>query len=189
MSYRLFISLFLALVLSGCSSLVVNDSVSTKSSPSVVIERQSGGNADQQNREVVAISSSKKSSDASTKDDDSATKDSGQPAANTISRYHRQEDAAADRLLAQARKQLEAGQYSMAVATTERAIRISPNYVHNYITLARIKLSQEQFVEAEQIAEKGLSLLRANRWFFETQEERSLRLIVNRARQEQKTRR
>lgn len=182
MSLRI-VTLVLVSALSACSSLVVNEPTSSSPPPTVVIERQSSGAADQQEQAAVVTPGSKGSSTQH-----SGAAGSDQPAANTISRYHRQEDAAADRLLAQARKQLEAGHYSMAVATTERAIRISPNYVHNYITLARIKLSQEQFVEAEQIAEKGLSLLKANRWFFETQEERSLRLIVNRARQEQKVR-
>jgi len=99
-------------------------------------------------------------------------------------RYQRQEDIAAEQLLLQARQKLAEGNYALAQSITERAIRISPGYVHNYITLARIKLEQEDYVAAGQIADKGLSLIDGNRWFFESQEERSLRLISHRVKHE-----
>ena len=157
------------ITLSGCSTLVLNDD----SQPSAT-----------QPSKVIVIEPNKPKEPATVSKPAEPTPSANEPA-KTISPYHREEDVAAERLLGQARTQMEKGLFSLAAATTERAIRISPKYVNNYITLARIKLSQEQYAEAEQIAEKGLSLMKANRWFFESQEERTLRLIVNRARHEQ----
>lgn len=66
--------------------------------------------------------------------------------------------SALDKLIAKGDSQRRQGQYAQAAATLERALRLSPGSGAAYLALARVKLDQRHFREAQQLAEKSLSL-------------------------------
>ena len=66
--------------------------------------------------------------------------------------------SAVDKLIAKGDAQRRQGQYQQAAATLERALRLSPGSGAGYLALARVRLDQQQFGEAQQLAEKSLSL-------------------------------
>jgi tetratricopeptide (TPR) repeat protein len=64
---------------------------------------------------------------------------------------------AAQGLVQQARTQAAAGEYSLAAATLERAMRMDPDHPLLWLELARVRLAQRSFAQAEAMARKGLA--------------------------------
>ena len=62
-------------------------------------------------------------------------------------------------LVSSARELKGLGDYSASAAKIERALRIDPMSVSAYSLLAEVRLLQDQYIEAEQLAKKGLSIL------------------------------
>ncbi|MDE1463180.1 tetratricopeptide repeat protein [Spartinivicinus poritis] len=67
---------------------------------------------------------------------------------------------AARRLIDRALEQRASGDLEAAAATLERALRVAPNDPEVYYELASIRLSQQNYAQAEQLARRGLSLTR-----------------------------
>lgn len=65
---------------------------------------------------------------------------------------------AVDKLIAKGDAQRRGGQYAQAAATLERALRLAPGSGAAYLALARVRLDQQQYREAQQLAQKSLSL-------------------------------
>lgn len=66
--------------------------------------------------------------------------------------------AAGASLLLQGRAEREAGENSRAALTLERAIRIEPNRPEAWLELARVRLDEGNFTQAEQLGRKARSL-------------------------------
>lgn len=66
--------------------------------------------------------------------------------------------AAAASLAAQAEKQRERGDYVAAAATLERAIRIQPREAYLWNRLARVRLDQNNYTQANSLAQKSNAL-------------------------------
>lgn len=66
-------------------------------------------------------------------------------------------------LLENAEHQQRAGQYDGAAATLERALRIEPDNAHLWHELAKVRLEQQQWAQAEQMARKSLRLSTGDR--------------------------
>ena len=66
--------------------------------------------------------------------------------------------AAGEALLAQGRAQRDAGELGQASMTLERAIRIEPDQPALWLELARVRLDEGSFAQAEQLARKAGSL-------------------------------
>jgi len=66
-------------------------------------------------------------------------------------------------LLTEAERQLGAGQADGAAATLERAIRIKPKSAELWSKLARVRMQQSRFDQAEQLAKKSNVLARGER--------------------------
>ncbi len=66
--------------------------------------------------------------------------------------------SAVDRLIAKGDEQRRRGEYGHAAATLERALRLSPGSGSAYLALSRVRLDQKHYLEAQQLAEKSLSL-------------------------------
>ncbi|WP_163835788.1 tetratricopeptide repeat protein [Spartinivicinus ruber] len=67
---------------------------------------------------------------------------------------------AARRLIDRALEQRATGDLEAAAATLERALRVAPNDPEVYYELASIRLNQQNYAQAEQLARRGLSLTR-----------------------------
>lgn len=65
---------------------------------------------------------------------------------------------AARRLIDRALEQRAGGDMEAAAATLERALRVAPNDPEVYYELAAIRLNQQNYAQAEQLARRGLSL-------------------------------
>ena len=95
-------------------------------------------------------------------------------------------------LAKQAETQANQGDYSSAAAKLERAIRIEPSNPSLYLRLAHIRNSQQRWVQAEQIARKGLIYsqskphLQKGLWLViaESQEQRGLKEQAKASRQQ-----
>lgn len=61
-------------------------------------------------------------------------------------------------LLDNAQAQQRTGQYDSAAATLERALRIEPDNAHLWHELGQVRLRQQQWAQAEQMAMKSLRL-------------------------------
>lgn len=72
--------------------------------------------------------------------------------------------SAVDKLIAKGDSQRRQGQYAQAAATLERALRLSPGSGAAYLALARVRLDQQQYREAQQLAHKSLSLAGESRY-------------------------
>ena len=66
--------------------------------------------------------------------------------------------AAARSLVEQAHSQAATGNYAVAASSIERALRIEPNNPLLWIELGQVRQSEGNFVQAENLARKGLSL-------------------------------
>ena len=66
-------------------------------------------------------------------------------------------------LLQNAEDQQQSGQYDNAAATLERALRIEPDNAHLWHQLGQVRLRQQQWAQAEQMAQKSLRLLSGDR--------------------------
>ena len=66
--------------------------------------------------------------------------------------------AATRSLVEQAHTQAATGNYSVAASSIERALRIEPNNPLLWIELGQVRQSEGNFVQAENLARKGLSL-------------------------------
>jgi tetratricopeptide (TPR) repeat protein len=66
-------------------------------------------------------------------------------------------------LLDNAEAQQRAGQYDSAAATLERALRIEPDNAHLWHELGQLRLRQQQWSQAEQMAQKSLRLATGDR--------------------------
>jgi tetratricopeptide (TPR) repeat protein len=66
-------------------------------------------------------------------------------------------------LLENAEEQQRTGQYDSAAATLERALRIEPDNAHLWHELAKVRLRQQQWAQAEQMAMKSLRLATGDR--------------------------
>ena len=95
------------------------------------------------------------------------------------SKYGDKPNSAVISLVSSARELKNRGEYSASAAKIERALRIDPMSVSAYGLLAEVRLLQDQYIEAEQMAKKGLSILasRKNSHSKDQQMER-LRFIV-----------
>lgn len=58
--------------------------------------------------------------------------------------------------------QQAAGEWGSAAAILERALRIDSSSPELYLQIAEVRLGQSRFAEAEQVASKGLSLVRGD---------------------------
>jgi Tfp pilus assembly protein PilF len=67
-------------------------------------------------------------------------------------------------LLEKADQQQQAGDMIGAAANLERALRIEPRNAHLWNRLAHVRLSQQQFAQAQDLASKSNSLAGADRW-------------------------
>lgn len=67
-----------------------------------------------------------------------------------------QNGSAVEYLLDVASQQMDKGQWLIASATIERALRIDPRSTEAYLYLADLRLQQRRFTEAEQLARKAL---------------------------------
>jgi predicted Zn-dependent protease len=67
-------------------------------------------------------------------------------------------NAASTALVAQAHSQLAANNSMMAASTIERALRIEPNNPLLWIEYAQVRLSEQSFSQAENMARKALML-------------------------------
>ncbi len=85
--------------------------------------------------------------------------------------------SAVDKLIAKGDAQRRQGQYPQAAATLERALRLSPGSGAAYLALARVRLDQRQYPEAQQLAHKSLSLAGESRYA-----QREAWLIIGQAR-------
>lgn len=66
-------------------------------------------------------------------------------------------------LLQNADAQQQSGQYDHAAATLERALRIEPDNAQLWHRLGQVRLQQQQWAQAEQMAQKSLRLLAGDR--------------------------
>lgn len=66
--------------------------------------------------------------------------------------------AAGTSLLAEGRAQREAGEIAQASSTLERAIRIDPRQATLWLELARVRMQEGNYAQAEQLARKAGSL-------------------------------
>ena len=66
--------------------------------------------------------------------------------------------AAANALVSQAHQQAGGGDYSQAAATLERALRIEPDNPLLWIEIARVRLGENNPVQADAMARKALTL-------------------------------
>ena len=66
-------------------------------------------------------------------------------------------------LLENAQAQQNTGQYDSAAATLERALRIEPDNAHLWHELGQVRLQQQQWLQAEQMAQKSLRLASGDR--------------------------
>lgn len=66
--------------------------------------------------------------------------------------------AAGSALLVQSRNERRAGDYAQASATLERALRIEPTSPAVWLELARLRLLEGNYTQAEQLARKAHSL-------------------------------
>jgi Tfp pilus assembly protein PilF len=64
---------------------------------------------------------------------------------------------AAQGLVERARTQSSAGEYALAAATLERAMRMDPDHPLLWLELARVRLAQRNFGQAEAMARRGLA--------------------------------
>lgn len=65
---------------------------------------------------------------------------------------------AVDKLIQKGDLQRRQGDFKNADATLERALRLAPNSGAAFLALARLRLDQQDYAEAQQLAEKSLSL-------------------------------
>ncbi len=65
--------------------------------------------------------------------------------------------AASKALVNQAESQSAAGNYAIAAGTVERALRIEPDNPLLWIEMAKIRLAENNYLQAENLARKGLS--------------------------------
>ncbi|MCG8316610.1 MAG: tetratricopeptide repeat protein [Pseudomonadales bacterium] len=65
---------------------------------------------------------------------------------------------AVDKLINKGDSQRRRGDFKSAAATLERALRLAPNSGAAFLALARLHLDQHDYLEAQQLAEKSLSL-------------------------------
>ena len=86
--------------------------------------------------------------------------------------------SAVDKLIAKGDAQRRDGQYAQAAATLERALRLSPGSGAAYLALARVRLDQQQYGEAQQLAQKSLSLATESR-----SAQREAWLVIGKARE------
>jgi Tfp pilus assembly protein PilF len=70
--------------------------------------------------------------------------------------------AAGRSLLVRSRSERRAGDYAAASATLERALRIEPATAAVWLELARVRLAQGNFVQAEQLGRKAESFAAAD---------------------------
>ena len=66
--------------------------------------------------------------------------------------------SAVDKLISKGDAQRRKGDYGNAAATLERALRLAPGSGGAYLALSRVRLDQKNYSEAQQLAEKSLSL-------------------------------
>lgn len=66
--------------------------------------------------------------------------------------------AAGSALLVQSRNERRAGDYARAAATLERALRVEPTAPAVWLELARVRMLEGNYVQAEQLARKAQSL-------------------------------
>lgn len=66
--------------------------------------------------------------------------------------------SAVDKLIAKGDSQRRQGEYAQAAATLERALRLAPGSGAGYLALSRVRLDQQAYREAQQLAQKSLSL-------------------------------
>ena len=74
-------------------------------------------------------------------------------------KYGDKPNSAVISLVSSARELKNRGDYSASAAKIERALRIDPMSVSAYGLLAEVRLLQDQYIEAEQMAKKGLAIL------------------------------
>ncbi|MDX1693826.1 MAG: tetratricopeptide repeat protein [Ketobacteraceae bacterium] len=86
---------------------------------------------------------------------------------------------AVDKLIARGDEQRRQGDYQQAAATLERALRLSPGSGAAYLALARVRLDQAHYREAQQLAEKSLSLSAESR-----RAQREAWLVIGKARRQ-----
>ena len=91
---------------------------------------------------------------------------------------------AVERLVAQAESAISQEEYSTAVARAENALRLDPQSVSAYHTLARAYLYQNRFSESEQMALRGLSILRGQGGSAGREVSRDLWLLIAQTRRE-----
>ena len=84
---------------------------------------------------------------------------------------------AVDKLIEKGDAQRRQGEYQQAAATLERALRLSPGSGAAYLALARVRLDQKQYREAQDLAEKSLSLSGESRYA-----QREAWLVIGKAR-------
>ena len=65
--------------------------------------------------------------------------------------------AASKALVSQAESQSASGNYAVAAGTVERALRIEPDNPLLWIEMAKIRLAENNYLQAENLARKGLS--------------------------------
>jgi tetratricopeptide (TPR) repeat protein len=94
----------------------------------------------------------------------------GPPVTAPLPPISRSENVAVAGLMESARSDAAAGRLSTAAASLERALRIEPRNPRLWQELARVRLQQSQFVQAESVAARSNSwagadnLLRAENW-------------------------
>lgn len=76
--------------------------------------------------------------------------------------------SSAAKLLDKAQQQRQADNYDGALATLDRAVRLAPRNGELYLEMAKVRLLQQKYSLAQQLAEKSLSL---SRGFIAIQEE------------------
>ena len=69
---------------------------------------------------------------------------------------------AARTLVAQAQTQAAAGNYPVAAANLERALRIEPDSAEIWLEMGRLRQAEGNYAQAENMARKALSLATAN---------------------------
>ena len=70
--------------------------------------------------------------------------------------------AAGSALLVQSRNERRAGDYARAAATLERALRVEPTAPAVWLELARVRMLEGNYVQAEQLARKAQTLAADN---------------------------
>ncbi len=74
----------------------------------------------------------------------------------------RQTSPVVARLSRDAQSQKRSGQLDQALSTTERALRIDPTHPHLWLLLGQIQLDRGNYIQAEQLARKSITLAGRN---------------------------